>query len=264
MSGWARNNKQPWVYGEPYTSINRKYLRLKMRLTPYMYTLMNEAYRTGVPAVRGLVLEYPKDPVTWGTATQYEYMLGSSLLVAPVYKDEEKRDSIYFPEGRWIDYWDGTAYEGKSWLRGYKAPLDKLPLFVRSGSVIPMYPQMDYDGEKPLDTLSLDIYPSGRAFAYTLYEDDGNTREHRTGAYATTSISVSGKTVRIHAISGHYKGMLQRRCYTIYVHTSRKPVSVLVNGAAVQWSYDPSDRNGVLTIQCGRWAVDKEVEVVIK
>ncbi|HEY4208690.1 MAG TPA: TIM-barrel domain-containing protein, partial [Puia sp.] len=145
MSGWAKNNKQPWIYGEPYTSINRKYLRLKMRLTPYMYTLMNEAYRSGVPAVRGLVLEYPDDPVTWGTATQYEYLLGQSLLVAPVYKDEEKRDSIYFPKGKWIDYWDGTAHAGKSWLNGYKAPLDKLPLFVRAGSIIPMYPQMDYD-----------------------------------------------------------------------------------------------------------------------
>jgi len=275
MSGWAAHNKQPWIYGEPYTSINRKYLRLKMRLTPYMYTLMNEAYRTGVPAVRGLVLEYPKDTVAWGTATQYEYLLGSSLLVAPVYKDEEKRDSIYFPEGKWIDYWDGTVFEGGTWLNGYKAPLDKLPLFVKAGSVIPMYPQMDYDGEKSLDTLSLDIYPAGGAFDYSLYEDDGNTREHRKGVYATTGIAVktdarrsvnSGPTrtvVTIHAISGHYKGMLKSRSYILYVHVSRRPVYVMVNGRAVQWSYDPDDRKGVLTIRCGKWGVDKEVTVAI-
>ena len=140
MSGWASNNKnkivdkQPWLFGEPYTSINRKYLMLKQRMTPYMYTLCNEAYETGVPAVRGLLLEFPKDTLTWGEEkTKYQYMLGKSLLVAPVYKSEGKRDGIYLPEGKWFDYWSGETINGGQTLNNYPAPLDKLPLFVRGG-----------------------------------------------------------------------------------------------------------------------------------
>jgi alpha-glucosidase (family GH31 glycosyl hydrolase) len=188
--------------------------------------------------------------------------------VAPVYKDEEIRDSIYFPGGKWIDYWDGKAYSGKTWLNGYKAPLDKLPLFVRAGSIIPMYPPMDYDGERPLDTLSLDIYPGEPSFTYKLYEDDGNTREHRKGIFATTGISVKESATRsivtVNGITGRYKGMLKSRCYTLFVHTPRKPASVMVNGKPAHWNYDAGDRNGVLTIECGQWPVDKEVVVVTR
>ncbi len=267
MSGWAKKDKQPYLQGEPFVSINRKYLQLKMRLTPYMYTLMNEAYQTGVPAVRGLVLEYPKDPVTYGKLTQYEYLLGQSFLVAPVYKSEGKRDSIYLPEGNWVDYWDGKIFTGKQWLNNYAAPLDKLPLFVKAGSIIPMYPKMNYDGEKPLDTLSLDIYPNGIT-NYQLYEDDGLTREHRKGVFATTNISVKQKlahiTVSISAIKGGYKGMLEKRFYKLYLHGKQKPNAISVNGHATKkWIFDPNEKNGVVTVNCGQLDVRKKLMVSI-
>lgn len=268
MSGWAKYNKQPWVYGEPYTSINRKYLELKMRLTPYMYTLMHEAHQTGIPAVRGLLLEYPDDPVTWCRDTRYEYLLGKSFLVAPVYKDIVVRDSIYLPEGNWVDYWDGKMYNGKQWLNGYSAPLDKLPLFVKAGSIIPMYPQMNYDAEKPLDTLFLDIYPKG-ASHYQLYEDDGITREYRKGKSAVTEINSlqnkNGLAINISAIKGNFMGMLLQRAYTIYMHTNKRPNSVLVNGRPLKnWSFDAQDRNGLVTIRTSSLPVDKRTVVVIK
>lgn len=265
MSGWSKKDKQPWAYGEPYTAINRKYLQLKMRLTPYMYTLMNEAYQTGVPAVRGLLLEYPNDPVTLGKDTQYEYLLGKSFLVAPVYKDEEKRDGIYLPEGNWIDYWDGKVYSGKQWVNNYSASLEKLPLFVKSGSIIPMYPQMNFDGEKPLDTLSLDIYPNATV-KYQLYEDDGLTRQHRDGVYATTNIIAAQKaetnSITINAIKGSYKGMLSKRSYVVYLHSAKKPAAVTVNGKKItDWSFDASDRNGVITINTGQCNVNENVVI---
>lgn len=268
MSGWAKKDKQPWIWGEPYTSINRKYLQLKMRLTPYMYTLMNEAYQTGTPAVRGLLLEYPNDPVTWGKATQYEYLLGKSFLIAPVYKDTTIRDSIYLPEGKWIDYWDGKVYTGKQWLNGYNAPLEKLPLFVKSGAIIPMYPQMNFDKEKPLDTLSLDIYPNATS-TYQLYEDDGLTREHRKGVFATTNISsvqnAAGVTINIAAIKGSYKGMLSQRAYTLFVHCNKKPLTISVNAKQVSaWSFDAKDKNGIITIHTQSMTVRKNTSIIIK
>jgi alpha-glucosidase (family GH31 glycosyl hydrolase) len=259
MSGWAKKDKQPWTYGEPYTSINRKYLRLKMRMTPYMYTLCYDAYKTGVPATRGLVLEFPADTTVRGVLTQYEFMNGPSLLVAPVYKTGGMRDSIYLPEGKWFDYWSGQTYEGKQWLRNYDAPLDKLPLFVRGGAIIPMYPEMNYDGERRADTLTLDIYP-GRKDVFELYEDDGITRAYKEGASATTRIGVAsgeGISVDIHPARGHYQGMYRRRAYLLQVHTGEAPASVQLNGrniapgagAGVGYYFDAHDRGGILYIR---------------
>ena len=283
MSGWATNNKngikdkQPWLFGEPFTTINRKYLLLKVRLTPYMYTLCNEAYQTGVPAVRGLVLEYPDDPETWGNASKYEYLLGKDLLVAPVFKSESKRDSIYLPKGKWIDFWDGTEYPGNTTLMNYPAPLDKLPLFVRAGAIIPMYPRMMYNWERPADTLTLNIYPFGKS-SYTLYEDDGLTRDHRKGIYATTEFEVSAPDknvgsvyITINAAKGDFKGKQKIRTYVLDVHTRIVPSIIAINGEKLKkmksldklnsafsgWCFDSSNPNGNLRIKTGGLLTDK-------
>jgi len=291
MSGWASNNKngirdkQPWLFGEPFTSINRKYLQLKQRMTPYMYTLCAESNHTGVPAVRGLVLEYPTDPVALGSLTQYEYLLGRDLLVAPAYKPEAKRDSIYFPAGNWIDYWDGTVYQGNTWISNYPAPLDKLPLFVRSGAIIPMYQPMYYDWERPTDTLTLDIYPNGVS-EYEMYEDDGLTREHRKGVFSTTKFEVNdnrsaGKAmeIRINPAKGDFKGRLKQRVYLLEIHTAAKPKEVKAQGSRLKaqkqgsrrktqgtsggWSYDSNDRGGVLKIWTGVVVTDASTTVTV-
>jgi len=272
MSGWAPKDKQPYVYGEPFTSINRKYLMLKMRLTPYMYTLCNEAYETGVPAVRGLVLEYPDDPVTWGTYSQYEFLLGKNILVAPVFRDEEKRDSIYLPEGKWFDYWDGMIYKGNSTINNFNAPLDKLPLFVRSGSIIPMYQQMYYDGERPADTLTLDIYPGENA-EIVMYEDDGSTREYRNGGFAKTKLSsiINPKNenqigqVIISASNGNYQGKPNRRAYILQIHSREIPKQISFRGTRLKkirnekafvgsdlgWYFNSDIANGIIYIKTG-------------
>lgn len=246
MSGWAFNNKnkivdkQPWLFGEPFTSINRKYLTLKQQLTPYMYTLCAEAHNTGVPAVRGLVLEYPNDPVVSTDAVKYQFLLGRDILVAPVYKSSDIRDSIYLPEGNWIDYWDGKIYNGKSTIRNYQAPLDKLPLFIREGAIIPMYQPMMYDKQRSIDTLTLDIYPSINS-SYKLYEDDGDTQEYRKGRYATTTFNVNAfktntemLTIQASAANGDYDGREKQRAYILQIHTSIIPKSVTLNNKSIR------------------------------
>ncbi len=290
MSGWATNNKnhikdkQPWLFGEPFTSINRKYLMLKERMTPYMYTLCNEAHQTGVPAVRGLVLEYPDDPVTWGNATKYEYLLGKDLLVAPVFKSEARRDSIYLPKGKWIDFWDGTEYQGNATLMNYPAPLDKLPLFVRSGAILPMYQQMRYNWERPADTLTLHIYPSGKS-EYTMYEDDGLTRDHRKGIFATTKFEVSAPApgndpvkIMLHAAVGDFNGRLKTRTYLLEVHTCEIPSVITLNGKKLEmaknkgkfdklkcgWYFDPADQKGILHIKANALSTDMDSAIELK
>ena len=270
MSGWAKKDKQPFNSGFP--DINRKYLKLKMRLTPYMYTYCEQAYETGVPTSRAMVLEYPKDPVTWGTKTQYQFMNGESFLVAPVYKSEGKRDSIYLPKGKWIDYWNGKNYEGNTWLNNYDAPLEKLPLFVKAGAIIPMYPQMNYDGERVSDTLTLDIYPSGKSL-FNMYEDDGITREHRKGAFAKTLFEVNAEKnidVTINPAKGNYDGKYEKRVYLLEVH-SKNPSSVLINNISVKkfasktafekastgFYFDDNEKNGIVHVKTNYLATSK-------
>ncbi|SDS22135.1 Alpha-glucosidase, glycosyl hydrolase family GH31 [Mucilaginibacter mallensis] len=265
MSGWAKKDKQPYIYGEPYTTINRKYLELKMRLTPYMYTYCAQAHETGVPTSRAMVLEFPNDPVTWGKQTQYQFMNGESFLVAPVYKSQAKRDSIYLPKGTWYDYWDGKAYTGNTWLNNYPAPLDKLPLFVKQGAIIPMYPAMNYDGEKRADSLTLEIYPYKKS-SFNLYEDDGLTRDYREGAFAKTLIEVAAANdvqVSIHAAVGNYAGKYLQRVYVLDVHQAAAPKSVAVNGAPVK-IYASADEFNRAKTGCYFDAGDKKGTVHIK
>ncbi len=244
ISGWSKETnklKQPWIFGEPYTGINRKYLKLKMRLTPYMYTLCREAHDTGVPAARAMVLEFPQDPVTWGKRTQYQFMCGPSLLVAPVFEDSPVRNDIYLPEGKWIDHWDGKEYFGPTTLNGYAAPLEKLPLFVKAGAILPMYPEMLHDREKPKDPVTFEVYPSG-ASRFELYEDDGTTQDYRRNASARTPVEVQAPstveagggpvTVTVHPTRGTFKGMPSQRAYLLELHVPAKPTAVVLEDLA--------------------------------
>ncbi|MFE9040219.1 TIM-barrel domain-containing protein [Streptomyces sp. NPDC007818] len=278
MSGWGAANptsgyqdKQPWRFSDPYLSINRKYLKLKMRLMPYLYSASRVAHETGVPSTRALVLEYPDDAVARGNLTSGQFMSGDSFLVAPVVTDTTTRDSIYLPAGTWTDYWTGRTYSGPGWLDGYSAPLDTLPLFVKGGGIVPMWPQMNHTGEKPVSTLTYDVYPRGSS-TFTLYEDDGLTRQHETGAYATQKVDVTAPasgtgdvTVTVGASTGTYTGKPSSRDYEFTVHAAGAPSGVTADGttlpalaskaaydaAATGWFFDSADRSGTLWIKTG-------------
>jgi alpha-glucosidase (family GH31 glycosyl hydrolase) len=266
ISGWANTDKQPFAYGEPYTSYNRKSLKLKMRLTPYIYSYCHQAYKTGVPVGRGMILEFPQDSKTWDTTTQYQFMSGEWFLVAPVYASTTSRSNIYFPAGKWFDYWDGTEYTGPYTLNNYPAPLDKLPLFVKAGAIIPMYPEMLYNNQQPKNPLTLDIYPQGST-SFTLYEDDGLTREHRSGAYAETVITADKNndavSITVSAANGNFTGKLSMRSYLLEIHSNTHPNTVAQNttllteyssqteldAALDGWFYNAVDRKGVIHVK---------------
>ncbi|MFJ2627075.1 TIM-barrel domain-containing protein [Streptomyces sp. NPDC087532] len=245
MDGWASDlttkkphDQQPWLDGEPYTSINRKYLQLKERLLPYMYTLSKDATRTGVGAVRPLSLEYPDDPAALGPNAKYEFLAGPDFLVAPVYSDTDVRDGIYLPKGTWTDYWTGRTYRGPTTVNGYKAPLDTLPLFVKGGSIVPMWPKGTLSWQsRDRNRLDYDIYPQGTT-QYTLYEDDGVTRKFTEGASATQQVRVQAPlhgdsgdtTIKVGASVGSYGGKPSARSYRFTVHGKDTPTQVALGG----------------------------------
>ncbi|MFF4369059.1 TIM-barrel domain-containing protein [Streptomyces sp. NPDC001594] len=278
MSGWGATNpsagyqdKQPWRFTEPYLSVNRKYLQLKMRLMPYLYTMSRVAHDTGVPSTRAMVLEYPDDPVARGNLTSGQFMAGDSFLVAPVVSDTSVRDGIYLPAGTWTDYWTGKTYAGPGWFNGYQAPLDTLPLFVKGGAVVPMWPQMNYGGEKPVSTLTYDIHPRGTS-SFDLYEDDGRTRAYASGAYARQRVDVTAPasgsgtvSVSVGAPTGSYTGRPASRGYEFTLHVASAPTALTLDGAPLTrlaskaaydaattgWFFDPADRGGILWTKTG-------------
>ncbi|MFJ4916664.1 NPCBM/NEW2 domain-containing protein [Streptomyces sp. NPDC088726] len=284
MDGWAASDKQPFRYGEPYTSINRDYLKLKESLLPYQYSYAHEATKTGVGMVRPLVLEYPDDPKAATDAAKYEFMSGEDFLVAPVYQDSTERDGIYLPKGTWTDYWTGRTYQGPTTVDDYSAPLDTLPLFVRGGAGVPMWPGIrSYKDRTAGSPLAWDIYPQGTS-SFTLYEDDGVTREHRDGAYATQTAEVRAPargagdiTVDIGASKGKFTGKQSSRPYEFSVHTGSEPSAVKLTGklprlgsaaayarAKQGWWYDRDDRGGVVKIKTAPLSTGKKFSVKLE
>lgn len=151
--------REPWYYGEDAVRIVRDFVRLRYRLLPYLWACAHEASRTLVPVVRPMYLEFPEDP--YAPAVHHQYMLGPSLLVAPVLNDEG-RCRVYLPAGRWYDFWDNSAIEGPRHL-DLSVPLDRMPIYVRDDSIVPFAPEQDFVGQRPWDPLRLDVRVSSRA-----------------------------------------------------------------------------------------------------
>ena len=289
MNGWAgKMSKSPWAFEEPYRSINRSYLKLKMRLTPYMYRYTREAYDSGAPIVRGMLWNFPEDRKTWDPSTQHQYMLGDWMLIAPVYTSMKankgwRKEDIYLPEGRWIDYWDGRIIDGPSVIDAYPITLDKLPIMIRAGAIIPMYPEMLYNNQRAKDPLTFDIYPYGDS-EFHLYEDDGITRKYQTGEYARQTIRVmapKGKagdiTISLGGSQGEFDGKLKSRVYQFQVHSELKPLSVTFKGKRLLelthagaftnmiqgWYFDSEERRGTVHIKLARLSTSEKVELAM-
>ena len=141
MDGWAANDKQPFRYGEPYTSHQPRLPQApRGAAAVHLLATPTRRRRPASACARPLVLEYPDDPKAATDAAKYEFLSGEDFLVAPVYQDAVERDGIYLPKGTWIDYWSGRTYEGPVTVDDYSAPLDTLPLFVKAGATVPMWP----------------------------------------------------------------------------------------------------------------------------
>ena len=250
------NYKEPWRYGAEAQTIFSRYDKLRYRLIPYLYSAYYESYLSGSPVMQALVFGYPLDVNTYNIDDQY--LFGDQMMICPVTVKGAKSRTVYLPDGDWIDYWTGEKFSGKSNIL-VLTPLAKLPIFVKAGAIIPMQPDMQYFGEKPIDPVTLDIYPSGNSSA-TLYEDDGLSLNYQKGEFAKTNIQClvqdSGVTVIILPSEGNFT--VADRNYTLLLHLDKKPVSVTVDGMNINeksgdqvanaWKFDPDRKTFELTI----------------
>jgi alpha-glucosidase/alpha-D-xyloside xylohydrolase len=167
------------LHNEQVEPICRKFLELRYRLLPYLYSAVRECATTGMPVMRALWLHYPDDPVS--VARSDEYLWGHDILVAPVVEKGAISRSLYLPRGNWYDFWSGEIVEGG---REINRPVDleTMPLYVRAGTLLPLGPVKQFTGEKVDQPLSITVYPGADA-STVIYEDDGISFNYRKGEW---------------------------------------------------------------------------------
>ncbi|MEQ8474038.1 MAG: glycoside hydrolase family 31 protein [Marinoscillum sp.] len=240
--------KEPWNYGDEALRIFKTYDSLRYSLIPYLYTQGWNMYQTGMPIMQALVLKYQNDVNTYNITDQY--LLGESILVCPVTTKEAKTRSLYLPEGKWYNHWNGETYKGGQYVHEV-TPLDQMPIFYKAGSIIPTQYPVQYIDKEPLNKLALDIYPGSEA-SFELYEDDGRSLDYQSGGYTLTNISYTEnngeRKINIKETKSGYE--LPDRTYTIRLRTDKAP-SAIKSGSGKKakaietWEFD--NQKGVLT-----------------
>jgi alpha-D-xyloside xylohydrolase len=208
------------------------YLKLRYRLMPYIYSTAADTHYENGTIMRGLVMDFPKDDKVKNIKDQY--LFGHALMVAPVTSYGARERTVYFPAGAdWYDFDTGKRYAGGT-SATVAAPLDRIPVFVRTGAVIPTGPVTQYVDEKPDAPLVLQVYAGANGQA-SLYEDDGVTNAYERGEFSRIPFSYDDKTgtITIGTRSGQYKGMPQTR---------QIKVRVLRAGVATRADMDASDK----------------------
>jgi alpha-D-xyloside xylohydrolase len=190
------------------------YDKLRYRLLPYIYSIAAETYHTNGTMMRGLVMDFPADKNVHNIGDQY--LFGPALLINPVYTYEATSRRVYLPRGtNWYDIYTGKCVKGGETITA-AAPYERMPLFVKEGSIIPFGPELQYTSEKPADTLSLFVY-TGKDARFTLYEDEGTNYNYEKGLFSSISITYnqSAGILTIGDRKGSFPGMLQNRVFKI-------------------------------------------------
>lgn len=202
----------------------RYYGKLRYRLMPYIYTYAREATQTGTPLVRALVLENQNDTKSYSAYGQY--LFGKEILIAPLWSDTTFYRDIYLPEGEWIDYFDETIYRGNQTIN-YHAPIDRVPILIKAGAIIPMAPDNQHYVDEIKSPLTIQIYPKGNS-SFELYEDDGESYDYEKGIFSITTFTAketgNGLMITKSAPVGKYAIPERDHIFSVHKKTEVKEV----------------------------------------
>ncbi|MBI5214932.1 MAG: DUF5110 domain-containing protein [Ignavibacteriae bacterium] len=249
-------NKEPWEFGPEVEAINKKSIEMRYKFLPYIYTQFYNAATDGTPLMRPLVYDYPEDGNTlWKDDL---FMFGDALLVAPVIEERATKRGVYLPAGEWYDYWSNEKISGGKDIT-VDAPLDRLPLFVKAGSIIPTQQVVQYTDQEPIDPLTLEIFPA--AIAETeWYEDDGISLDYQQGKYftreATFSQTKENMKVALTQPKGDYKPPM-RTIVMKFNAQSKKPTTVFLDRDELQFSSKEIEPTTALT-----WAYNSSQKIL--
>ena len=201
------------------------YDKLRYRLLPYLYSLSGMTWRRDYTLMRGLVMDFEKDPAVNNIGD--EYMLGPSLLIAPVTEYHAVDRSVYLPAGQgWYDLYSGKYAPGGQRIDA-AAPYERIPIFVKEGSILPFGPDLQYTAEKTADTISLFVY-TGKDAHFILYEDEGTNYNYEKGAFAEIPFTYNEATatLTVGQREGSFDHMLQKRTFRIIRITKDQPAAL--------------------------------------
>lgn len=210
------------LHNKQVEPICRKYLELRYRMLPYLYSAVRECAVTGMPITRALWLHYPDDPVA--VARDDEYLWGRDILVAPVCEEGATSRRVYLPQGEWYDFWTGERTRGGREINR-DVDLETLPLFVRAGAILPLGPVKQYTGEKVDGPLTVTIYP-GADGSFLLYEDDGKSFDYRKGEWMGIQMTWndSRRVFRLHLAPGSHMLPPMRRNIEVKVEQAMRQI----------------------------------------
>lgn len=233
----------------------RHYSRLRYQLMPYIYTYARVATKTGVPLVRSMVLENQQDQEAYKAYGQY--LLGEHLLIAPLWNDTTFYRDIYLPQGKWIDFFEETVYDGRRTI-SYHAPIDKIPILIKAGTIMPMAPGGQSYVDELISPLTIHIYPE-KSGTFDLYEDDGVSYDYEKGIFSITTYSYSYNsgemTIQKSIPEGKY--VIPEKGHIFCIHGKNKPLDVVKSGLSISeattweslkskdeaWFYNPVGKN---------------------
>jgi len=204
------------------------YNKLRYRLLPYIYSLAGQTYLNDYTIMRGLVMDFANDDNV--TSIDDQYMFGPSLMICPVYNYKQRDRQVYLPKGQgWYDLYSGAYYEDGGKYISAAAPYERIPVFVKAGSIIPFGPALQYTTEKKADTITLQVY-AGKDGDFTLYEDEGLNYNYEKGLYSAIQFHYTDadKKLTIKERKGTFPGMLKKRYFRIKLISYEKPTALNV------------------------------------
>lgn len=271
----TKPDNEPWAYGPNVERLCRGIIGLRYRLMPYIYSCAAMVTRKGSPMMRAMCVDFANDPKA--VEQVYQYMFGPSILVAPVLEKGARIREVYLPKGVWYDFYSGWKYRGPGFA-SVAAPLGRIPLFIKGGSIIPMGDEYDHEGQKAGDELMVHIYPGADA-TFELYDDDHQTYAYEKGEYSLLRIEYTEHAAGKEDLSGPEKPTGVRvirlspsgsftdatwayKQIQLVIHDCDSPVKfVLADGSPVSFDYDHENR--LITISLDETWMQKEVEVRI-
>jgi len=228
--------KEPWEFGDEFTNINRRTIELRYQFLPYIYSLFREHERSGQPVMRPLWYEFPQDKQTY--LINDEFMVGEDILVAPVVKEGMTNRGIYLPNGaEWLDWWTGEKLESGK-MHYLDVPLDRLPIFIRVGAVIPTQSVIQHTGEMRSAFLTLNVaagIAAERTEEFTVFQDAGEGYGYRANDWREIKVVHKRGLLTITAI-GNFEG--QKIKFIRAIGIKDKPKEIRIDGGSVSFDFD--------------------------
>jgi alpha-D-xyloside xylohydrolase len=225
-----RDHNEMWTYDRVEPTLIR-YDKLRYRLMPYIYSLAWKVSSADYTIQRPLVMDWRADEKTWNIGD--EFMFGPAILVSPVLKANATRRSVYLPlSPAWYDFWSGASTPGGKEIEA-EAPLDRMPLYVRAGSILPMGPEIEYAAQNPGGPIELRIY-RGADGAFDLYDDAGDSYDYEKGQHSVIPIrwNESAGVLTFGKREGSFPGMIEKRTFRIVIVGSGHGIGGEITGKA--------------------------------